>query len=136
MKRNIVIAVLGVLVVYLLATRPSRQQRTTLPELPDNGTTRTMNNGNAAVDCYDTKGNLQPDEAVAFSGFTVGCAPGQITKLKTERAHVKKARLDWVEQVESCQKSVVDSGSARTDSVDVYRKKLKDCVTAPPQKDQ
>lgn len=82
--------------------------------------------GDKPTDCYDIEGNLLPDKATAFNGFTVGCAPGQTAKPKTERVHVAKARLEFVEQAEACQKRVVAEYADR--EVELYRSKLRDCL--------
>ena len=34
-----------------------------------------------AVDCYDAKGNLVPDEFAQFGGVTISCAPGQTARV-------------------------------------------------------
>ena len=34
-----------------------------------------------AVDCYDAKGNLMPDQFAQFGGVTTSCAPGQTARV-------------------------------------------------------
>src|SRR5437660_6278966 len=57
----------------------------------DKPTTLSNSNGNpapasttvraVAVDCYDAKGNLVPDQFAQFGGVTTGCAPGQTARV-------------------------------------------------------
>jgi hypothetical protein len=35
-----------------------------------------------AVDCYDSKGNLVPDQFAKFGGVQLSCAPGQTAKVR------------------------------------------------------
>lgn len=41
----------------------------------------TMTAQAAAVDCYDAKGTLVPDDFSKFGGTRTACAPGQTAKL-------------------------------------------------------
>jgi hypothetical protein len=40
-----------------------------------------------AVDCYDSKGNLVPDQFSKFGGVQLSCAPGQTARLHQPPSH-------------------------------------------------
>jgi hypothetical protein len=61
-----------------------------------------------AVDCYDSQGNLMPDEAKAFDGWTSGCGPNQTAKPLTERANIPIEMRQHVERIEACEKRAAE----------------------------
>jgi hypothetical protein len=72
-------------------------------------------------DCYDSNGNLTPNEFAAFGGSLSSCGPGQTRKPRSERAQVPAAWRVWVEQWEACDKAVVDSKHATKQAFDACR---------------
>lgn len=72
-------------------------------------------------DCYDSNGNLMPNDFSAFHGSLINCAPGQTRKPRSERAHVPAAWRTWVEQWEACDKGVVDGGHSTKEAFDACR---------------
>jgi len=72
-------------------------------------------------DCYDSNGNLMPNEFAAFGGSLDSCGPGRTRKPRSERANVPAAWRIWVEQWESCDKAVVDSKHATKQAFDACR---------------
>jgi hypothetical protein len=72
-------------------------------------------------DCYDSNGNLMPNQFAAFGGSLASCAPGQTRKPRSERANVPAAWRIWVERWESCDKAVVDSKHATKQAFDECR---------------
>jgi hypothetical protein len=49
-------------------------------------------------DCYDSNGDLMPNQFSALGGSLINCAPGETRKPRSERAHVPAAWRAWVEQ--------------------------------------
>ena len=76
--------------------------------------------GAADDDCYDSAGNLMPNEFASF-GALASCGAGQTRKAKSERVHVPAARLKWVETWEACDKAVTDSGHSTKEAYDACR---------------
>lgn len=72
-------------------------------------------------DCYDSNGNLAPNEFSAFGGSLINCAPGETRKPRSERAHVPAAWRTWVEQWEACDKKVVDGKHATKEAFEACR---------------
>lgn len=73
-------------------------------------------------DCYDSNGNLMPNQFAAFGGSLASCAPGQTRKPRSERTNVPAAWRIWVERWESCDKAVVDSKHATKQAFDACRR--------------
>jgi hypothetical protein len=94
---------------------PVSQPQTQSP--PANGTPL----GARGDDCYDSNGNLMPNDYAAFGGSITSCSPGQKRKPRSERANVPAAWRAWVEQWEACDKAVVDSGHATKEAFDACR---------------
>lgn len=72
-------------------------------------------------DCYDSNGNLMPNEFAAFGGSLASCASGQTRKPRSERANVPTAWRIWVEQRESCERAVVDNKRTTKQTFDACR---------------
>jgi len=72
-------------------------------------------------DCYDSNGNLMPNEFSAFGGSLSNCGPGQTRKPRSERAHVPVVWRIWVERWEACDKAVVDGKHATKEAFDACR---------------
>jgi hypothetical protein len=72
-------------------------------------------------DCYDSNGDLMPNEAAAFGGTLASCGPDQTRKPKAERANVPTAWRVWVEQWEACDKTVVDSKHTSKEAFDACK---------------
>lgn len=90
-----------------------------LTQLPQtNGTP----SGAGDDDCYDSNGNLMPNEFSAFGGSLITCGPDQTRKPRSERAHVPVAWRVWVEQWEACDKAVVDGKHATKEAFDACRR--------------
>jgi len=78
--------------------------------------------GSGDDDCYDSNGNLMPNQFAAFGGSLASCGPGHTRKPRSERANVPAAWRIWVERWESCDKAVVDSKHATKQAFDECRK--------------
>lgn len=72
-------------------------------------------------DCYDSNGNLMPNQFSALGGSLVNCGDGRTRKPRSERAHVPAAWRVWVEQWEACDKAVVDSKHSTKEAFDACR---------------
>ena len=66
----------------------------------------TVTSQKGAVDCYDSQGNLLPDDFKAFGGWRSGCGPNESAKPVSERANMPAAMRQHVERIEACQKRV------------------------------
>jgi hypothetical protein len=74
-------------------------------------------------DCYDSNGNLMPNDALTFKGSLVSCGAGKTRKPRSERTRVPAAWRSWVEEREACDKAVVDSGHTTKEAFDSCRAK-------------
>ncbi|HEY1940155.1 MAG TPA: hypothetical protein VGJ33_19670 [Candidatus Angelobacter sp.] len=83
-------------------------------------------------DCYDSNGNLMPNQFSAFGGSLIDCAPGHTRKPRSERAHVPAAWRVWVEQWEACDKAVVDGKHVTKEAFDACKTTAEDSRPETP----